>query len=398
MKVKKFTGKNIQEIYQQIKLEMGNDAVILHTKKLKKGGFFGFFAKEYYDITAAVEEFHYDDEESIEEKKVEMLKVEEKEKKVNQQFSIPIAADKEEETELFKEKVQGNDHSSDEFVEMQKKMDDMMDMLEYSKTVFKGEYKTIYDQLLEQEVDSKLASRIIKRVEKKYSSQESITTIRELVKEEIYRIIKKPRVIDNKKNNQKVVALVGPTGVGKTTTISKLAANYTINDKKNVSLVTVDTYRIAAVEQLRTVGEIIGVPVEVVFTPQNLKNSIKESGEKDVIFIDTAGRSHKNAIQMSEIKGFLEAAEPDEIFLVLSACTKYKDMLDIIEKYEALHVKKIIFTKLDETSTYGAILNLIDKTKKHLSYFTTGQSVPDDIEIATQEKFYKLLIGDLKDE
>jgi len=101
---------------------------------------------------------------------------------------------------------------------------------------------------------------------------------------------------------------------------------------------------------------------------------------------------------MTEIKAFIEAADPDEIFLVLSACTKYKDMLDIVKKYENLKIKKIIFTKLDETTTYGAILNVIDRTKMHLSYFTTGQSVPDDIEIADQEKYFNLLIGDLKDE
>lgn len=393
MKVKKFTGKNIQEIYQQIKLEMGNDAVILHTKKQKKGGFFGFFAKEYYDITAAVEEFNYDDEESIEEKRLESIKEDEKLKTLNQQISIPIIKNEEiDEVTIVKEEA------NPEFIEMQKKMDEMMSMIESGNIIFKGEFKKIYDKLIEQEVSSKLASRILKRIEKKYSDKACTSTVYELLNEEIRRIIKNPKPIENNKNKQTVVALIGPTGVGKTTTISKLAANYTINDKKKVSLVTVDTYRIAAVEQLRTVGEIIGVPVEVVFTPQNLKNSIKDNNDKEIIFIDTAGRSHKNAIQMSEIKGFLDAAIPDDIFLVLSACTKYKDMIDILEKYEALNIKKIIFTKLDETSTYGAILNLIDKSKKHLSYFTTGQSVPDDIEIADQDKYYNLLIGDLKDE
>ncbi len=393
MKVKKFTGKNIQEIYHQIKLEMGNDAVILHTKKQKKGGIFGFFAKEYYDITAAVEEFNYDDEESIEEKRLEAIKEDEKLKILNQQISIPNNIKE----ELDKVEIEKEDFNS-EFSEIQKKMDEMMSMIESGNIAFKGEFKKIYDKLIEQEVSSKLANRILKRIEKKYSDKTSTSAIYDLLNEEIHRIIKNPKPIENNKNKQTVVALVGPTGVGKTTTISKLAANYTINDKKKISLITVDTYRIAAVEQLKTVGEIIGVPVEVVFTPQNLKNSIKDNNDKEIIFIDTAGRSHKNAIQMSEIKGFLEAAAPDDIYLVLSACTKYKDMIDILEQYEALKIKKIIFTKLDETSTYGAILNLIDKSKKHLSYFTTGQSVPDDIEIADQDKYYNLLIGDLKDE
>jgi len=395
MKVKKFTGKNIQEIYQQIKFEMGKDAVILHTKKQKKGGFFGFFAKEFYEVTAAVEEFYYDDEESLEEKKNEEIKQNEVPNIINQQITIPQIKSEENSSNLNKEE----ENTQTELSEMQKKMDEMMSLIESGNNVFKGDFKKIYDRLIVQEVDPKIASRIIKKIEKKYFEKGSGTSIYDLLKEEIYRIIKAPKTIDNlNKNKQIVIALVGPTGVGKTTTISKLAANYTINDKKKVSLITVDTYRIAAVEQLRTVGEIIGVPVDVVFTPQNLKNSIMENLDKELIFIDTAGRSHKNSIQMAEIKGFLEAAAPDDIFLVLSACTKYKDMLDIIEKYEALNIKKIIFTKLDETTTYGAILNVVNKTKKNLSYFTNGQSVPDDIEIVDQEKYYNLLIGDLKDE
>lgn len=396
MKVKKFTGKNIQEIYQQIKLEMGKDAVILHTKKQKKGGFFGFFTKEFYEVTAAVEEFYYDDEESLEEKKNEEIKQSNAPNVINQQISLPQA--KAEEANI-QDSVDVISTSQSELTEMQKKMDEMMSLIESGNNSFKGEFKKIYERLTEQEVDPKIAARMIKRVEKKYFENGAGSSIYDLLKEEILRVIKTPKPIENiNKNKQAVVALVGPTGVGKTTTISKLAANYTINDKKKVSLITVDTYRIAAVEQLRTVGEIIGVPVEVVFTPQNLRNSIKENTDKELIFIDTAGRSHKNTIQMAEIKGFLEAAAPDDIFLVLSACTKYKDMLDIIEKYESLNIKKIIFTKLDETTTYGAILNVIDRSKKNLSYFTNGQSVPDDIEIVNQDKYYNLLIGDLKDE
>jgi len=392
MKVKKFTGKNIQEIYQQIKLEMGKDAVILHTKKQKKGGFFGFFAKDYYDVTAAVEEFEYDDDEIIEKKHEEK---EPEKNTINQQINVKLEDEKKEsETE-----IETVEKSNTDITEMQKKMDEMMSLIESGNTVFKGEFKEIYDRLTDQEVDPKIASRMVKRIEKKYFENNNNITINELLKEEIFRIIRKPKAIENlNQNKRKVAALVGPTGVGKTTTISKLAANYTINDKKKVSLITVDTYRIAAVEQLKTVGEIIGVPVEVVFTPQNLRNSVKENTDKELIFIDTAGRSHKNTIQMTEIKAFIEAADPDEIFLVLSACTKYKDMLDIVKKYENLKIKKIIFTKLDETTNYGAILNVIDRTKMHLSYFTTGQSVPDDIEIADQEKYFNLLIGDLKDE
>lgn len=397
MKVKKFTGKNIQEIYQNIKLDMGNDAVILHTKKQKKGGFLGFFAKEVYEVTAAVEELNYDDQLSLnqekEERKNEIIP-----EILNRQL-IKTEIEEELAEEEEKEKLEEKKTDSTELIEMQKKMDEMMELLESRQTSFKGEFKKIYDYLLEEETEARIAGKIVKKIEKKYFEGGGQDDPYDLLKDEIFRIIKKPQPLDDKiKNKQKVVALVGPTGVGKTTTIAKLAANYTIKDKKKVSLLTVDTYRIAAVEQLKTVGDIIGVPVEVVFTPQNLKNAIQENSDKDFIFIDTAGRSHKNTMQMSEIKAFLDAAQADDTFLVLSSGTKYKDMLDIIEKYQPLNIKKIIFTKLDETSNFGAILNIADKTKKRLSYFTVGQSVPDDIEIADQEKYYSFLMGGLDHE
>lgn len=389
MKVKKFTGKNIQEIYQSIKLEMGNDAVILHTKKQKKGGFFGFFSKEFYEVTAAVEEFNYDEPKEEEEEQDESSQA--ALELLNRQITMPAEEKEEDEQE--------DKAISSEFFEMQKKMDEMMELLESSQTVFKGDFKKLYDYLLDQDTDPRIAGRIIKRIEKKYFEDAGQEDLLDLLQKEVFRIIKAPQPIDDKLHNkQRVIALVGPTGVGKTTTIAKLAANYTIKDKKDVSLLTVDTYRIAAVEQLKTVGEIIGVPVEVVFTPQNLKTAIQENSNKDLIFIDTAGRSHKNTMQMSEIKAFLDAAEADDTFLVLSSSTKYKDMLDIIEKYQELDINKIIFTKLDETTTFGSILNVADKTKKRLSYFTTGQNVPDDIEIAEQEKYFDLLIGDLDNE
>jgi len=157
MKVKKFTGKNIQEIYQQIKLEMGKDAVILHTKKQKKGGFFGFFAKDYYDVTAAVEEFEYDDDEIIEKKHEEK---EPEKNTLNQQINVKLEDEKKEsETE-----IETVEKSNTDITEMQKKMDEMMSLIESGNTVFKGEFKEIYDRLTDQEVDPKIASRMVKRM------------------------------------------------------------------------------------------------------------------------------------------------------------------------------------------------------------------------------------------
>lgn len=403
MKVKKYTGKNIQEIYHNIKLDMGNSAVILHSKKTKKGGFFGFFCKEIYEVTAAVEEVDVLDE--TEEKVIEEIeRKQEKNTQITIQKEPEIEIDPIEEPEnmqkLDQEFEDGNiSDQAEELKKMQQKMEEMISLMDIKNNDYKGELKEFYKRLEEQEVSPKLINRILKKVEKAHSLEDNCLSYRELMIAEIKKIMRRAKpIVLNKKNKLNVIALVGPTGVGKTTTISKLAANFTIKDNKKVSLITVDTYRIAAVEQLKTVGEIIGIPVDVVFTPRGLKNKINEKHDQEMVFIDTAGRSHKKALQMSEIKGFLEAAQPDDVFLVLSASTKYKDMLDIVEKYRELDVKKIIFTKLDETTSYGPLLNLIDKTKNYFSYFTTGQSVPDDIEEVDQVEFVELLLGEKTDE
>ena len=188
---------------------------------------------------------------------------------------------------------------------------------------------------------------------------------------------------------------VGPTGVGKTTTLAKIAANYLLDQKKTIGLITADTYRIAAVEQLKTYAEILGIPITVVYTPAEIKEAISMYAGKDMILIDTAGRSHKNKAQFEELKALITAAEADEIYLVLSATTSSSNCREIIKSYSFLTNYKLIFTKTDEAPMPGIILNARYLTGKSLSYITTGQSVPDDIEVANIDKITKNLIGSI---
>lgn len=281
---------------------------------------------------------------------------------------------------------------------MKQMMEDMMKQIEQASFNLGLNHmgNNIYKILVKNEVEPILARRIVKSTMEKIppSQYEDLDFIREKMIERIARILKKRKPIVLPKRKQQVFALVGPTGVGKTTTIAKLAANFAITSKKNVALITSDTYRIAAVEQLKAVGEVLGINVDVVFTPQSIKNAIASHRDKDVILIDTAGRNHRSMLHVSELKAFMDAAQPDEIFLVLSATTRLKDMLDIVKNYENIEFNRIIFTKIDETTTYGPILSLIYKTKKYLSYCTTGQSIPDDIEIADQRKLAQLILED----
>lgn len=192
---------------------------------------------------------------------------------------------------------------------------------------------------------------------------------------------------------KRIISFIGPTGVGKTTTIAKLAAQFALFQRKKVSIITIDTYRIGAVEQLKIYGEIIGASVDVVMNPVELVEAVEKNIDKDVIFIDTAGRSYKNAMQIRMLKSFLEKIPQGEVFLVLSCSTKEQDLVKNIEKFGPLKFSQFIFTKTDETDNLGAILNLALEFKIPVGYITNGQNVPDDIEVMNPDKLVKTLLG-----
>lgn len=192
---------------------------------------------------------------------------------------------------------------------------------------------------------------------------------------------------------QRVVVLIGPTGVGKTTTIAKLAANFALVGGRNVGLITVDTYRIAAVEQLKTYAEIIGLPVQVAYSPKELKDGLAKLKDRDLVLIDTAGRSQNNYLHIAELKNYLEDIKA-EIHLVISATTKPSDVDEIIKAFGQLPIDRVIITKLDETNAYGVILHTCERAKAPLAFVTTGQGVPEDIDVADSEKIAQLILGD----
>jgi len=194
------------------------------------------------------------------------------------------------------------------------------------------------------------------------------------------------------KERARVLTFVGPSGVGKTTTLAKLATRFSLYDRKKVVLVAVYSYRIGAVEQLQAYGDFLGIPVEVVMTPAELAKVLENHSDKDYIFIDTAGRSARNAGQVLELKGFLDAVqEPQDIFLVLSSATKNRDLTKTAHEFRKIGYSKLIFTKLDETETHGSILNLVCALGAPVAYLANGQGIPDDISEAGPKKIAKLL-------
>ena len=191
----------------------------------------------------------------------------------------------------------------------------------------------------------------------------------------------------------RLVALVGPTGVGKTTTIAKLAANYRLKEKRRVGLITVDTYRIAAVEQLRTYADIIDLPMQVVSTPREMREAVGRMDDLDMILLDTAGRSPKDEVRIQELRAFLTEADADEVHLVLSSVASARVLEQTAERFAAVGTTALILTKLDEATGLGNILPLVRTSRLPLSYLTNGQNVPDDIEVAESMRVARLILG-----
>ncbi len=192
---------------------------------------------------------------------------------------------------------------------------------------------------------------------------------------------------------RRLVALVGPTGVGKTTTTAKLAAHFRLNEHRRVGLITVDTYRIAAVEQLRTYADIIDLPMEVASTPHELRQAINRLADLDLILMDTAGRSPRDEAQIQELKSLLDESRPDEVHLVLSCASGATTFTSSSDRFGAVGANRLILTKLDEAQCLGTLLPLLRTSRLPLSYVTVGQNVPDDIEIADPVRMAQQILG-----
>jgi len=257
-----------------------------------------------------------------------------------------------------------------------------------------------YLKLIEQEVAEELAEEIVTKVSQGLSKQAlgDTAAVRRAVRDEIARRLPveggSGKLQAPEDGRPRTIALIGPTGVGKTTTIAKLAATFKLKQGKKVGLITMDTYRIAAVEQLRTYAGIIGLPLKVVNTAEQLTEAIAEYQDLDAILIDTAGRSQKACDKLGELKRVLAVARPHEVHLVLSSTVSQKVLLQTIERFSAVDADRIIFTKLDEAVTGGVLLNVARRVGKKVSYITTGQEVPHEIEPGDSDRLATLVMGE----
>lgn len=389
MIIKKFQGKTETEAILAARDEMGNNAVVMNIKKITPKGLSRFFKKELFEITAALEE--RDSQVTNHEYKEEKLDL-----TANEEMSYYL---KKEEPSAIEEKLDTLHSLLEMQLKNEKQVNNSKKEMDLEENETMQYLKMVYGQLIQSEVEESFANQIIAEVEKSLKKESSLDMILAAVYQKI--ILKlgqaEPMNFENKK--KKLVFFVGPTGVGKTTTIAKIASDIKLENKAQVALVTADTYRIAAVEQLRVYANILDIPLSVIYTNNELSQGIRELDNKDVILVDTAGRSHKNAKQFEEMLQLIQEVEIDEalfekeIFLVISATTKYKDLAGICKTYEKLGKIKIIFTKIDETIDLGNILNIAMLTGNPLSYATFGQNVPDDIKVIDVQGIAKHLLG-----
>jgi len=373
MIIKKYQANNINEAIIKIRQELGKEAVIISQRKVRKPGIMGIFSRKIIEVTAAIENSLYDNEKASNVNKSEAPK-----KEVVVKDSIENMR-----------KIMTKEIEARTAMEMKNRKDSSLEneVLEIKSLLNKVIENTDEkeDELLSIINDMDIDTVYYNDIKQRIGDRDIKTTFKKILSEDI--------AVSTNTLKGKVV-LVGPTGVGKTTTIAKLAGRLSLIENKKVGLITVDTYRIGAVEQLKTYAEIMNIPFKVVITIKEMEEAVESLKDCDVILIDTTGRSSKNTMQLSELRAYIEKAQPDYINLVISAITKNKDIKVILDGYKDLGYRDIIVTKLDETSVYGTLYNISRLSKKPIRFITTGQNVPDDIKSPTKDEIVQFITGE----
>lgn len=359
MKIKKYVANTMPEAMKKIRHDLGPDAVILNSKEIRQGGFLGLFKKKKIEVIAALDNQPLN-EPSTHEERIENI--------------TPILQEHSLETNVL-----------DELKEIKQMM-----ALQMPKQEYEPEFEVVYQHLLQQEVEHDVAKQLMDPVVKKFehTPDPAIRDIYQAVKEEIE---KRLSGLTRQGAGMRIIQFVGPTGVGKTTTLAKIAAHSMLKEQKKVAFITADTYRIAAIEQLKTYARILDVPIEVAYSIQDFNQLVMKFAHYDLILVDTAGRNYRDPKYVKQL--FSQLNQDMKTYIVLSLTAKPKDIMDIYQQFDHIPNKEVIFTKVDETRQYGSMLNIALTHHIPIAYITNGQNVPDDIVIPSSQQISDLIIG-----
>ncbi|WP_153720419.1 flagellar biosynthesis protein FlhF [Sporosarcina cascadiensis] len=364
MKMKKYTAPTMVEAMKKVREDFGDDAVILSSSVIKSKGFLGLFQKRSVEVVAG---FDQKAEKPIYEPPARAV--------------LPARSDAAEslqaEMQEMKKMIKGMQQSDRT---LEKYPDELIPLLVKLQTQgLAHEYiAEAGDALYEQ----------MKKEKKDFTETEQLELLKQWFSAKLREVS-----FGGISYTKKYINVLGPTGVGKTTTIAKIAARALLEEKKKIGFITTDTYRIAAIEQLRTYANLLQAPVEIAYNATDFAAAIEKLQDRDLIFIDTAGRNYKETKFVEDLQRLVDFSLDMETFLVLSTTSKEQDMDIIIERFEKFPIEKFIFTKTDETSSVGSMINLMLKYSIGMAYFTDGQEVPEDITEANFEKLFTLLLA-----
>ncbi len=368
MTAKTYVAPSMAEAISEVKRDLGRDAVILHTRSVRRGGLFRLIgARREWEVTAAANV-------NVPPRGSEGRYVAEPPRpRAGFPGESPGGVDAQvrEIRGMVASLLAGRGHASEPDEEL--------------PPIFQPWRAHLLDQDVSEPLVGELMDQLRARCGDEADDPAAVRgELASLVAEQLSTV--GAALAEPKKSAPRVIAFIGPTGVGKTTTIAKLAANYKLRGQCKVGLITIDTYRIAAVDQLRTYADIIDLPLKVVLSASELYQAVRSMRDADVILIDTAGRSQNNRLRINQLRTFLVAGKPDEVTLVVPATSSRRCAMNAVERFCPLGVNRIVVTKLDEAESLGIMLNVAATQEAALSYVTTGQDVPDDIAVAEPEQ------------